>query len=222
METALPMAAQAAPQLDFAIDEVAPLEHAAVPTLRFALRVDSAGAAPVRSVALGVQIRIAATRRSYDARAQERLVELFGQPREWARNLHGLHWTMLNVQVPAFTGSTVADLLVPCSYDLEVTATRYFRALEDGTVPLEFLFSGSVFYARPDGRLQVDRIGQDREAGFRLPVAVWRDAMDRHFPGAGWLRLERDSFDRLSDYKARHAHLTWERAIDTLLREAGE
>jgi hypothetical protein len=220
METALPMAAQAVPQLDFSVEEAAPLQHAAVPTLRFALRIDSSGPAPVRSVALGVGLRIAATRRSYDDAAKERLVELFGRPEDWGRNLHGLHWTTLNVQVPGFDGSTVVDLLVPCTYDLEVAASRYFAALADGKVPLEFLFSGSVFYARPDGRLQVDRIGQDRECRFRLPVSTWRETMDRHFPGAGWLRIERDAFDRLCDYKARNAHLTWERTIDALLEGA--
>jgi hypothetical protein len=222
VETALPIAAQAVPQLEFQVEDAGPLAHAAVPTLRFGLRVDSVGPAPVRSIALGVELRIAATRRRYDKRAQERLFELFGLPADWGRNLHGLHWTTLNAQVPAFTDSTVVDLLVPCSYDLEVTATRYFRALADGDVPLEFLFSGSVFYARPDGRLQVDRIGQDRECAFALPVATWRATMERHFPGVGWLRLERDAFERLSDYKARNLHLTWEQTIDALLRESGE
>jgi hypothetical protein len=45
--------------------------------------------------------------------------------------------------------------------------------------------------------------------------------MDRHFPGAGWLRIDSDSFERLCDYKARNVHLTWEHAIDALLEEAG-
>jgi hypothetical protein len=220
VETALPVVAQAAPQLDFAVEEAGPLAHAASPTLRFALRITSTGPAPVRSVALGVELRIAATRRGYDDRAQERLLSLFGWPEQWSRSLRTLHWTSLNVQVPGFDGSTIVELLVPCSYDLEITATQYFRALEDGRVPLEFLFSGSVFYARPDGRLQVDRIGQDRECAFRLPVATWRETMDRHFPGAGWLRLQRDSYERLCDYKARNAHLTWEQAIDALLETA--
>jgi hypothetical protein len=46
--------------------------------------------------------------------------------------------------------------------------------------------------------------------------------MDRHFPGSAWLRLGRDSFDRLHAYRARHAHLSWDDAVDALLREAGE
>ena len=222
MDIALPTVAQAAPQLDFTVEDAGPLQHAVAPTLRFALRIASTGVAPVRSVGLGVEVRIAATRRRYDAQARERLVELFGRPEDWGRNLHTLHWTSVNVQVPGFEGSTLVDLLVPLSYDLEVKGSRYFQALEDGDVPLEFLFSGTVFYARPDGRLQVDRIGQDRECTFRLPVSTWRETMDRHFPGAGWLRLERDTFEALCEYKARHTHLTWEQAIRALLARADD
>jgi hypothetical protein len=46
--------------------------------------------------------------------------------------------------------------------------------------------------------------------------------MDRHFPGAAWLRLGRESFERLHAYRARQALLTWEDAVDSLLRAAGE
>jgi hypothetical protein len=208
------------PDLAFSVDEAGALTHAAAPTLQFALRIESPR--DIRSVSLSVEIRIAATRRAYDERAQERLVELFGQPEDWGRNLHALHWTTLSVVVPAFSGQTVVDLKVPCTYDLEVAGARYMNALEDGNVPLEFLFSGAVFYTGEDGRLQVGRIGWDKEAEFRLPVSAWRDAMDHHFPGAAWLRLERGSFDRLSAYKARHTHLTWEQTVDALLRGAGE
>jgi hypothetical protein len=205
--------------IDFAIENASVLEHAAAPTLRFDLKIESPR--DIRSVALNVEIRIAATRRAYAEAEQERLVELFGRPEDWSRNLHALHWTTLNVTVPAFSGQTIAELKVPCSYDVEVAGARYMNALGDGRAPLEFLFSGAVFYAE-DGRLQVDRIGWDKECDFMLPVALWREAMERHFPGAAWLRLGRSSYERLAAYKARNTHLTWERAIDALLAEAGE
>jgi hypothetical protein len=41
--------------------------------------------------------------------------------------------------------------------------------------------------------------------------------MDRHFPGGAWLRLGRESFDRVCAYKARHAFETWDQAIDSLV-----
>lgn len=217
-----PVALGGAPELTFAVEDTGALEHAAVPTLRFGLRIECAGGAQIRSLALNVQLRIAATRRRYDRRAEERLLELFGLPEQWKRSLRSLHWCNVPLQVGPFEGGTVVDLAVPCTYDLEVTATRYFQALEDGEVPLEFLFGGTVFYAAQDGGLQVAPIAWDREAEYRLPVAVWRGAMDRHFPGSAWLRLGRGSFERLHAYRAREALLTWEDAVDSLLRAAGE
>lgn len=218
MATTLPFASSRSPTLDFAVTGAGPLEHSAGPTLRFALKIDSD--VPIRSIALTAEIRIAATRRAYDAPTQRRLVELFGRPEDWGRNLHSLHWTTANVTVPPFSGSTTADLLVPCSYDLTVVGAKYLNALEDGEVPLEFMFSGTVFYTDSDRRLQIARISWEKEAGYRLPVAVWHETIERHFPGAGWLRLDRGTFKRLSEYKADRGFLTWEDTIEALLRES--
>jgi Family of unknown function (DUF6084) len=211
-----------APQLAFRIEGGGMLEYAAVPTLRFELRIDSANAVPVRSVALNVQVRIAATRRTYDERDRERLVELFGHAGDWGRNLRSLHWTNLSLQVGPFRDTTLVELPVTCTYDLEVTASRYFHALGDGDVPLEFLFGGMIFYADAEGRLQVQPISWNDEAGFKLPVSVWREMMDHHFPNHAWLRLERGAFDRLHAYKRDNTLLTWEDTVDSLLRAAGE
>jgi hypothetical protein len=206
----------AIPQLALAVTDAARLEHAAVPTLRFALRVTSAGAA-VRSVLLDVQIRIAATRRAYGHDADDRLFELFGARADWGTTLRSLLWTRMTLVVPPFTDATEVDLLVPCTYDLDVTAAKYLGALRDGDVPLEFLFSGSVFYAGADGRLQTARLSWELEASYRLPVAVWRATMDAHFPGSAWLRLDRETHDRLVAYKSRRALPTWAEVVDELL-----
>jgi hypothetical protein len=106
---------------------------------------------------------------------------------------------------------------VPCTYDLEVAASRYLAALSDGVVPLEFLFSGSVFAGGPGAGLQVTRLSWEQEAAYALPVRVWREVMDAYFRGHAWLRLRRDAFDRLCEYKSRHALATWEETLDTLL-----
>src|SRR3954452_9484277 len=219
MSTTLPVAGTAyAPELQFEIRDGGVLEHAVVPTLRFAVEIGTVGAAAqVRSVALNVEVRIAATRRRYAEGERERLVDLFGQPEEWGRNLKTLHWTALTAQVPAFTGTTVVDLPITCTYDLEVAASRYFDALEDGEVPLEFLFSGTAFYTGADGRLQVGRIGWDKDCTYRLPVTAWRQMIDRYFPDSAWIRLRRSEFDRLVAYKARHTLLSWEQVVDRLL-----
>jgi hypothetical protein len=208
------------PELAFAVREARGAEYVATPTLLFTLEIQAPGQT-IRSILLDVQIQIAARQRPYGESAQERLLELFGTPERWGTTLRTLPWTRTTALVPPFEGSTVIELPVPCTYDLEVTAARYFAALEDGEVPLEFMFSGSVFFAGPGGALQTVRIGWDRDVDFRLPVAVWRQTMERHFPDSAWLRLGRESYDRLCAYKARHAHQSWEDAIDTLLAADG-
>ena len=206
------------PNLDFRVEGAESQEFAAVPTLLFKLRVENLEEEPIRSVALNTQIRIAATQRHYDAVEQERLLELFGEPSRWKDTLRSLLWTHTVVQVTPFSGSTVADMPVPCTYDLEVVAAKYFYALEDGEVPLEFLFSGTVFYAGEGGRLQVERISWEKEAEFWLPVRVWKEMMEHYFPNSAWIRLRKDAFDQLYDYKIRKGLPTWEAAVEALLR----
>jgi hypothetical protein len=203
-----------APELEFSVVGAARVEYAAVPTLRFALRVTSD--APVRSVLLDVQLQIAARRRPYDASAHDRLFELFGPVEDWGTTLRTLLWTRATLVVPAFTGETVVDLDVPCSYDLEVAASRYLDALSGGDVPLELMFSGSVFYD-DGGRLQTVRLSWEKESEYALPVRVWKETMERYFNGTAWLRLRKESFDRLSAFKSRNALATWDDALDALL-----
>ncbi len=208
------------PDLDFKVERAEVLEFAAAPSLRFTLRIDNRGGEPVRSVTLATQIRIAPALRGYTPDEQDRLFDLFGDTRRWGSTLNSLLWTHTTLLVPSFVGSTVVDMPVPCTYDFEVVSAKYFHALADGEVPLEFLFSGSVFYAGAAG-LQVAQISWEKEAHFRLPVRLWHEMMDHYFPNSAWLRVRRDVFDRLSSYRSRHALPTWEAAIEGLLR-AGE
>jgi hypothetical protein len=212
---------QTAPELRFGIAPVAVADYVAVPTLRFPITIETGADQVIRSVLLDVQIQIAARRRGYGAAESDRLLELFGTPDRWSTTLRTLLWTRTTVVVPPFTGATSVDVDVACTYDLEVTASRYFAALEEGEVPLELLFSGTVFFAGADGRLQAARIPWDHEVEYNLPVSVWREAMDRHFHGAAWLRLGRPAFDRLCAYKARHAFESWDAAVEALLGAAG-
>jgi hypothetical protein len=201
--------------LAFRVEGAEPLGFAAVPTLRFALAIESAGPEPIRSLLLDVQLQIAARRRSYAADEETGLLDLFGEPERWGTTLRTLLWTRTTLVVPAFEASTAVGLEVPCTYDFEVTAARYLAALSDGEVPLEFLFSGTAFYG--EGALRAERISWESEAAYRLPVAVWRATMDQHFPGSTWLRLPRESLDRLAAYRGRHALPSWEATIDALL-----
>ncbi len=206
------------PDLDFRVEGAEVLEYAAVPSLVFKLRVENLEGELVRSVSLNTQVRIAATQRHYEASEQGRLLELFGEPHRWGNTLRSLLWTHTVLQVSPFSGSMVVDMPVTCTYDLEVAATKYFHALEDGEVPLEFLFSGTVFYIGEGGGLQTARISWEKEAEFRLPVRVWKEMMDHYFPNSAWIRLHKDAFDQLYDYKIRMGFPTWEAAVEALLR----
>jgi hypothetical protein len=209
--------ATAIPELAFAVTDARRMDHAAAPTLSFALQVESVDGGPIRSILLDTQVQIAARRRRYDAGEQARLFELFGPPAGWGASLRTLLWHRATIVVPPFSGTAVVNLSLPCSYDLQVAAARYFDALDGGEVPLEFLFSGSVFYSTPSGALQTARLSWNHEAEYRLPVQVYKDTLDAYFRGTAWLRLRKDSFDRLVAYKARHAFASWEDAVDALL-----
>jgi hypothetical protein len=213
--------ADAAPSLSVGVDVVEVVRHAAVPTLRFRLRVTAAGGEPVQALALQAQVQIAATGREYDPASQQRLVELFGLPPQWGDSLRSLPWTRASVSVPAFTGQTTVDLSVPCTYDFDVTATKYLHSLPDGDIPLEVQFRGTIFY-HSEGRLRAAQLPWDTEAGYRMPVSVWRDLMDAYFPECAWLRLGRETFDRLHAYKAENTLGGWDEAVDSLLAEAAQ
>jgi hypothetical protein len=205
-----------APELELTVLEVAASPHAVVPTLCFRLRVD-AGAREVRSLALNVQLRIDATRRRYETGDEDRLRELFGGRERWGQTLRSLMWANAPLTVPRFAGETQVELHVPATYDFEVVAAKYLNALERGDVPLELLFSGTVFYEAEDGRLQAAPISWESEAAATLPVDVWRAAIDTAFPGDAWLRLRRDAFDRLWSYRTSNMLPSWEATIDALL-----
>lgn len=207
------------PDLSFQIEEANMVPYAMGPTLSFRLAI--ANAVPgekIHTVALRCQIQIDAGRRRYTPEEQEKLVDLFGAPDRWSQTLRTLLWTNTSLVVPAFTGvTTVADLQLPCTFDFNVAATKYFDGLQDGDIPLNFLFSGTVFYAVSEGDLQVAPISWEREARYRLPLKVWRTMMDFYYPNSVWVNLRRDVFDRLYQYKMERGLPTWEKALEEVL-----
>lgn len=172
----------------------------------------------IHTIALRCQIQLEVTRRRYVPQEQERLLDLFGQPDRWSQTLRNLLWTHANLVVPGFAGAnTTVDLQVPCTFDFNVAATKYFDALTDGEIPLLMLFSGTVFYAPPDSPLQVAPISWEQEARYKLPVELWRKMMESYYPNSVWINLRRDIFDRLYRYKMQHGIPTWEQALEHAL-----
>jgi hypothetical protein len=206
------------PVLTFSIENAEALPFAASPTIAFRVKLThpQAGQA-IQSVALRCQILIEAARRHYATDERESLRDLFGDPDRWSQTVRSLLWTHASTNVPAFSQSIGIDLPVPCTFDFNVAAAKYFHALQDEDVPLCFQFSGTIFYEAANGALQIDQIGWDKEARFRLPARIWREMMDHYYPNSAWLRLRRDAFDRLHDYKRRNGIATWEETIDSLL-----
>lgn len=211
------------PELNFQIVDAEAVPYAAVPTIAFKLHLSNlpAGQA-VHTVALRAQIHIESTRRHYSADEQTRLVDLFGDPDRWSQTLKTMLWTHSNVVAPGFTGDSLVDMPVPCTFDFNVAATKYFHALEDGDLPLLFLFSGTVFYEDESGTLQVAPISWDKEAKFRLPVRIWRDLMENYYPNSAWLSVRKDVFDRLYQYKVRCGIPTWEQTLERVLDSVEE
>jgi hypothetical protein len=118
-----------------------------------------------------------------------------------------------SVAVPRFTGELLVDLELPCTFDFNVAATKYFHALNSGDIPVAVMFSGTLFYEGSNGALQISQVPWDRECIYRLPVSVWKDMMEMHHPNSAWLCLRRDTFEQLYNYKVRHGLPTWEQAI---------
>jgi hypothetical protein len=196
-------------------------QYAVAPSMSLTLRIAETTGVKVDAIALRCQIRIEPTRRRYTEAEAERLNDLFGDTQRWADTLKPLQFTTVSVMVPGFSGSTELDLPVMLSYDLEIGSTRYFAGLYGGEIPLLLLFSGTVF-AAVEGRLQVQQVPWSKEASYRLPVSVWREAIDAHFPNSAWIRMSRRTLDGLQRFKAREALPTWDATIAALLERVSD
>ncbi|ADJ45571.1 hypothetical protein AMES_3747 [Amycolatopsis mediterranei S699] len=203
-------------ELTFDCIDVRPLKYAASPTLAFKLRISELTGQPVHAMVLRVQIRIEPQRRRYADDESELLTHLFGDRSRWGETLKPFQFTSVSVTVPGFSGATEVDVEVPCTYDLEVAAGKYFHALSEGVVPMVLLFSGTVFGKGGPG-FWVEQVPWHTQAECRMPVTVWDELMSRYFPNAGWIKLPHETLDALLKYKAEHAIPTWEAAIERLL-----
>ena len=192
-------------------------QHAAAPHLLFRLRLTESSGARVHAIALRAQLRIEPQRRPYDDAERAGLADLFGTPDRYADTLKPFLWTHASTLVQGFQGQTEVELPVACTYDFDVSGTKYLHALgDDGEVPLLLLFSGTVF-TRGESGFAAEQLSWSLEARCRLPVATWRRLMDLYFPGAGWIRLDRDSIDALARHRSARGLTSWEETVADLL-----
>ncbi|MGH3763850.1 MAG: DUF6084 family protein [Pseudonocardiaceae bacterium] len=208
-------------ELIFKCLDVKPEAYAVAPTLLFRLRIEAEAGKRVRAIALRTQIRIEPGLRGYGDQDAEKLLELFGERGRWGDTLKPFQFAQASTVVAHFAESIEVDVSVPCSYDMEVAAGRYFHALEDGEIPFILLFSGTIF-GDAEKQLWIEQVPWHAETRYRMPVAVWRDMMDMHYPNSGWLRLRRDTIDAVAEFRAARALPTWDDALLAALDAARE
>jgi hypothetical protein len=211
----------APPEPDFAVLGARPTRHAAVPTLLLDIQVSEPRGHRIYMIALTVQLMIEPARRTYDDETRERLLEMFGSPERWAVTTRSLVFAQLQVLVPAFTGSVVVPVSLPCSGDLELAATKYLHALPDGNVPLAAHFNGTIYYPREDGVLQMVLVHWNKSVDAHLPVAVWRETLEHYYPNTGWLSVNSRTLHALRREKLRRGLATLDECVATLLEESG-
>ncbi|HEY3727778.1 MAG TPA: DUF6084 family protein [Solirubrobacteraceae bacterium] len=206
-----------APEPEFAVTGAAHMAFAATPTMLFTATATDPSGHEIQSIALTAQVMIDPAKRGYDPETRERLAELFGPPASWAPATSGLAWARVATTVPGFTGSTTFAIEVPCTYDLEVAAAKYFYAVQDGEVPLSFHFNGNVFYRPPSGQLMVVPVSWSSTAQFRMPVSAWRAMIAEHYPGMGWIRLSDATLVALNRRRAQHGLPSFDACVEELL-----
>lgn len=214
-----PGTAPVVPELAVQVLNVAPEPFAAIPTVRFHLRLECAGGVFVQSILLTTSIRIEVARRRYDAATRRRLADLFGDESRWSTTLRDLTWGQITTTVPPFEAATEVDVVLPCTVDLELGVGKYFEALRDGEVPLCLLFRGTVFYRDRD-QLRAVQIPWDVEAACRLAVASWRELVESYYGDTRWLRIRSSSLERLQAYRARRGLGGWDETIEALLESS--
>ena len=181
------------PDPEFEIVAARSLARTATPTLSLTARISDASGIEIYTAALSVLLTIEPGRRRHEPAERERLVELFGEPDRWQATTEALRWTQVDVLAPSFSGETHLEIPVPCSFDHEIAATKYFAGLDDGVIPLRLHFNGTVFYRgrwAPSGdAAAVGPLGPLRPSGFHV------EGDDRPpLPGGGLdPRLRRDA-----------------------------
>lgn len=207
--------------LTFTIADVVAEPYSMTPQLTARIGIATDDDEPIQAIALRSQIRIEPLRRPYSDDEADGLLDLFGPRQRWVNTQRTFLWQHTTAMVQGFTGSTEVSMPLACTYDFEVAASKYLHALRGGSIPLLFLFSGTVFVQGEHG-FSVRQVSWECEAQHDMPVAVWTAMTRLHYPNTGWVRLSHDTVSALASYKSAHGMLDFEAAITTLLAESTE
>src|ERR1700733_14386002 len=129
------------PELHFQIAGAEAVAHAATPLIALKLRITNLPATEaIHTLTLRCQVQIEPAKRRYLPQEQEKLLDLFGEPERSSRTVRPLLWMHNSVAVPGFTDSLLVNVEVPCTFDLNVAATKFFRSLDAGEIPICVMF----------------------------------------------------------------------------------
>ncbi|MBV8637825.1 MAG: hypothetical protein JO322_07040 [Candidatus Eremiobacteraeota bacterium] len=200
--------------LGFSVIDARAKQNAASPTIAFRLHI--ASERPVDAIVLRAELRIEPQWRTYDREAQVLLGELFGTPDRWQTTLRTFAWADVTLVVPGFARETDAEITVPCTYDFDVAATRFFDTVHSGEIPVRFLFSGAVYRDRGSS-FSTERVAWNSECSYRMPVSVWHDAMRACYGSDALIRIKRETLEELRRYRALSGATTWDELLVRLL-----
>lgn len=202
--------------MTFTVLDVSPETFSLTPLLAANIGIATSDDEPIYALALRCQTRIEPLRRPYSDDEALGLADLFGPRERWANTQRTFLWQHSAAMVPGFTNVTEISLPLSCTYDFEVAASKYLHALREGSIPLQFLFSGTVFM-KNDRTFTVQQVSWECEARYDLPVRVWNQLVQLHYPNAGWVRLGHDTVSALAAYKSARGMLDFDEAVNALL-----
>lgn len=194
--------------------------HAAQPTLRLDMGIAESAGVEVHAITLTAQVMLEPARRRYDDVQRAALSDLFGEPGRWPATTHAFLWTFVGATLHGFSGTATFALPIPCTADLELSASRYIDALGEGEIPIALHFSGRVLYAGDGGRIQVAHIGWDTMARHALDFGVWRRMIHHHHGDMRFVRLHRDTLAALTRRKSDEGCHTYDDVVEHLLEGA--
>ena len=152
---------------------------------RFALGVTETSGREVFTIALTAQINIDPARRELRRRARASASSTSSaSPSAGRRPRTASCGRTRRTLVPSFTGAD-ARSRCPCRarYDLELAAAKYFYSLPDGEVPLALpLHAARSCTAATTGSCRSCSSRGRARRTWRMPVATWREMMERHYP----------------------------------------
>ena len=188
------------PDLCFSVKSIVAGPDLAESMLYFRVQIENAVPdEQIQSISLNAQVQIQPARRRYNSEEKIALRELFDEPARWATTLRPVFWAKASVTAPSFQGSTTVSLPVSTSSGLDDAAGRYCQALQEGDIPIELLFSGTIFYVS-SGAMQVAFIPWSKESFCRMPLAVWREVAPLHSDAGSADSPRERSWEQILEY----------------------